>query len=118
MMKRGMGIILLSLVLVLLTACSYGEESWSMQGEISGLQKDYLHDRIIGSIVVEEEGNSKNYGRASVRLTKNTLLIDENDNQISIEALAVGQRVALRFTGAVAESSPVQAVAKKLQILK
>jgi hypothetical protein len=60
------------------------------------------------------------YDRASVRVTAQTIVAqgDEQQRQPATAAdLAVGQRVAIWFTGPVAESYPVQATAGEVVIL-
>jgi hypothetical protein len=52
----------------------------------------------------EESGSAK----AVVRLTPLTWITTARGEQLSLDALVVGQRVAVWFTGPVAESYPVQ----------
>jgi hypothetical protein len=58
--------------------------------------------------------------RASVAVTAATRIVDARSGErrvVTVDALAVGQRVEARFAGPVAESYPVQAVAGEVVIL-
>ncbi len=59
------------------------------------------------------------YARAAVRVTTATRLFEGAARQpATIEALTAGQRVEVWFTGPVAESEPVQAVAEEVVIIR
>ena len=77
---------------------------------------------LVGSIRVEGpiEAGTK-FDKASVRITNETHLVErqgEERRAVTMEALAVGQRVEAWFTGPVAESYPVQATALEVVILR
>lgn len=59
------------------------------------------------------------YDKASININKDTKIIDNLTNKaIKISDIKVNDKVEVEFTGMVAESYPVQAVAKSLNILK
>lgn len=117
MKKLSMIILLLTISMLMLSGCTK-EEPVSIRGEITSLQRDYIHDRIRGSILVEgEQTEDTSYDRASVRLTKDTIYVNDNNKKITIEDLKEGQIVEIWFTGSVAESYPVQATAAKVKII-
>ncbi len=59
------------------------------------------------------------YARAAVRVTAATRLFEGASRRpATIEALTAGQRVEVWFTGPVAESEPVQAVAEEVVIIR
>ena len=71
-------------------------------------------------LVVADPGSDSSVDRASVRVTARTVVwarAGEGRDEISAADLAVGQRVAVSFTGPVAESYPVQATAGDVEIL-
>jgi hypothetical protein len=90
---------------------------------------------IVWTAAIEEKGDGSllvvglwgapgAYDRASVRVTANTRWLDPGGQSISPPATPlaarelVGRRVAATFTGAVAESYPVQATARSVRILE
>jgi len=75
----------------------------------------------LGSLyVVGLEGGVGSYDRASVAVTADTAwrLVDGSASQPSLDTELVGHRVAVTFTGAVAESYPVQATAGMVRLLE
>lgn len=58
------------------------------------------------------------YDKASVTIREDTGVYDASGKKIAAEQLRQGQRVRAWFTGAVAESYPVQATALALQVLR
>jgi hypothetical protein len=71
-------------------------------------------------LVAADPDVASSYDRASVRVTaQTTVWAPEGEGRTDLTAvdLAEGQRVAVRFTGPVAESYPVQATAGDVEIL-
>jgi hypothetical protein len=71
-------------------------------------------------LVVADPDVPSAYDRASVRVTATTAVwasAGEGGTAPSVADLAKGQRVAVWFTGPVAESYPVQATAGDVEIL-
>lgn len=71
-------------------------------------------------LVVGLQGAPGSYDRASVHLTKDTTWLDGGGGAMATPALdreLVGRRVAVTFTGAVAESYPVQAAASTVTLV-
>jgi hypothetical protein len=71
-------------------------------------------------LVVADPGVTGSYDRASVRVTAKTTVwasAGTGTEELTAADLAEGQRVAVRFTGPVAESYPVQATAGDVEIL-
>jgi hypothetical protein len=77
---------------------------------------------MLGSILVEAlEGETITYDKASVAITEQTRIIEQVGQErrpATFEALQVGQKVQVQFTGPVMESYPVQAMADVVVILK
>ena len=71
-----------------------------------------------GTVLIEgiKEPDTSN-DKASVRVTARTRLVNSVGEKVSFAELRVGQRVEASFTGPVAESYPVQAVAGEIRIL-
>ena len=77
---------------------------------------------LVGSILVEGniEGDTQ-FDKASIAITSETQIFEQVEQErrpATFEALQVGQKVEAWFTGPVAESYPVQAVASDIVILK
>lgn len=71
-----------------------------------------------GTVLIEgEKEPDTSNDKASVRVTTKTRLINSAGEKLSLADLQMGQRVEARFTGPVAESYPVQAVAAEIRIL-
>lgn len=73
-----------------------------------------------GLLVVADPDVTTAYDRASVRVTAETAVwapAGESRTELSFDDLVTGQRVAVRFTGPVAESYPVQATAGDVELL-
>jgi hypothetical protein len=71
-------------------------------------------------LVVADAGASGGVDRASVRVTSATTVwapAGEGRTALSASDLHAGQRIAVWFTGPVAESYPVQAAAGAIQVL-
>jgi hypothetical protein len=72
-------------------------------------------------LVVGDSSAADSVDRASVRVTAGTTVwgpAGEGREELSAADLAVGERVAVWFTGPVAESYPVQATAGDIEILQ
>ncbi len=111
-------ILMIILALTLLAGCGGKPENPSIRGEITSMSRDYLDARIRGTILVEGESSTDTgYDWASIRLTRDTIVLNENNKRIEIEDIKEGQQVAVWFTGAVAESYPVQATAARVKII-
>jgi hypothetical protein len=68
-------------------------------------------------LVVADHGSGNSVDRASVRLTKDTVVWTAQGKRGDAADLAEGERVAVWFSGPVAESYPVQATAGVVHIL-
>ena len=107
--------------LLLLVACSPAppKDPASISGTITTVTPGY---GTLGSVLVEGPAGSANaYDKASVNITASTTLLRKTADGyegISFADLATGMRVDVWFTGAVAESYPVQATAKVLAVTK
>lgn len=86
-----------------------------IRGRVAALQADGG-----GTVTVLIEGEKEpdtSNDKASVRVTAKTRLVNSAGEKVSFAYLRVSQRVEARFTGPVAESYPVQAVAAEIWIL-
>ena len=71
-------------------------------------------------LVVADPDVASSVDRAWVRITSTTTVwapAGEDRTELTVDDLAEGQRVAVRFVGPVAESYPVQATAGDVEIL-
>lgn len=93
------------------------------RADITGAVRDFARDRDGGwptFLVVADSAAAGSYDRAWVRVTPKTSVWTSTDSgrqELSADDLADDLRVAIRFTGPVAESYPVQAIAGDIEIL-
>ena len=74
-----------------------------LRGAITNVQK--------GAVLVEGETN-----KAHVRITGDTIIESADGAPLAADALTVGTRVAVWFTGPVAESYPLQATGARIRV--
>jgi hypothetical protein len=89
-------------------------------GRLSQLSAAGDLDGTVSFLVVADPSSSGAYDRAMVRTTADTVVwapAGEGRRTLTAAALRDGLRVAVRFTGPVAESYPVQAVAADVEVL-
>jgi hypothetical protein len=92
----------------------------SAPADITGVIRDLTPGGDAGSVtllVVADPGATGSVDRASVRVTKSTVVWTADGVRGAASALAKGGRVAVWFSGPVAESYPVQATAGAIEIL-
>ena len=92
----------------------------SAPADITGVIRDLTPGGDAGSVtllVVADPGATSSVDRASVRVTKSTVVWTADGVRGAASALAKGGRVAVWFSGPVAESYPVQATAGAIEIL-
>ena len=68
-------------------------------------------------LVVADPGSTSSVDRASVRVTKDTVVWTAQGTRGDAEDLATGEQVGVWFSGPVAESYPVQTTAGAVMIL-
>jgi hypothetical protein len=71
-------------------------------------------------VVADGPAGASQYDKAQVTITEETTIwrpVGEGRETLDLGALHEGVRVAVRFTGAVAESYPVQATAGDVELL-
>jgi hypothetical protein len=91
--------------------------------DITGGVRQFTRGRDGGGptfLVVADSAAAGSVDQAFVRVTAKTIIWapeGEGRRELSADDLAAGQRVAVHFTGPVAESYPVQAVAGAIEIL-
>ena len=113
------------LPLVLLLACSSAPASSpspapvDIRGEITQFHRSNYGEPPLGTIRVEgSRSEDTRYERASIRVTRETQIVRAGeDKRIPFNQLGVGSLVEVTFTGPVAESDPVQAVAERIVLL-
>ncbi len=92
----------------------------STPADITGAVSDFAistgDDALPVLLVVADPGSTSPVDRASVRLTKDTAVWTAQGVRGTAADLARGERVAVWFTGPVAESYPVQATAGVVRI--
>lgn len=120
------------LPLVLLLACSAAPAPTSaepeptptpapvdIRGQVTQYHRSLYGEPPVGTLLVEgshEEGTR--YERASIRVTRETQIFRAGgERRIPFNQLGVGSLVEVTFTGPVAESDPVQAVAARIVLL-
>ena len=88
--------------------------------DITGAVKDIAGgtggDALPVLLVVAGPGSTSSVDRASVRVTRDTVVWTAQGGRGTAADLAAGERVAVWFTGPVAESYPVQAAAGVVRI--
>jgi hypothetical protein len=95
----------------------------SGSADITGVVRDLTPGGDSGMttmLVVADPDVTSSVDRAWVRITPDTTVwapAGEDRTELTVDDLAVGQRVAVRFVGPVAESYPVQATAGDVEIL-
>ena len=93
----------------------------SSPADITGIVREVTSstggDSLPVLLVVADPGSASSVDRASVRVTKDTVVWTAEGVRGAASDLATGELVAVWFTGPVAESYPVQATAGVLQIL-
>jgi hypothetical protein len=93
----------------------------SSPADITGLVRDVTPSTGGSSmpvlLVVADPGSSSSVDRASVRVTADTIVWAAVGVRGVAADLGAGEQVAVWFTGPVAESYPVQAIAGVIQIL-
>lgn len=91
--------------------------------DITGVVRDVTPGADPGTatlLVVADPDVASSVDRASVRVTAQSGVwgtVGEGATKLAVDDLAAGQRVAVWFTGPVAESYPVQATAGAIEIL-
>ncbi len=89
--------------------------------DITGVVRDLTistsGDSLPVLLVVADPGSGSSVDRASVRVTRDTVVWTAEGVRGATADLAEGQRVGVWFSGPVAESYPVQAAAGAVQIL-
>ena len=95
----------------------------SVSFDITGVVRDLTPGGDAGAVtmlVVADPDVASSVDRAWVRIASTTTVwapAGEDRTELTVDDLAEGQRVAVRFVGPVAESYPVQATAGEVEIL-
>lgn len=114
-MKRLLVMSLLSLGLVACSKSTTEPFNPQMSGEILTISST---GSVFGIYIEGEASDESELTAASVTLNKETKLLNENGKNISFNDLKEGQWVAVEFEGDLAESYPVQATAKIVQLIE
>jgi len=89
--------------------------------DITGIVKDFsistAADSLPVLLVVAAPGSTSSVDRASVRVTKDTVVWTAQGTRGDAADLAEGEQVGVWFSGPVAESYPVQATAGVVMVL-
>ena len=113
-------------LLLLMVGCAPAETTPNtnpaIRGSITNRNAAGGQGGLVGSVLVEGniEGDTQ-FDKASIAITSETHIFEQVEQErrpATFEALQVGQKVEAWFTGPVAESYPVQAVASDIVILK
>ena len=107
----------LTLISLGLTACDSSKDTFNpqMKGEILTLS---TAGTAYGLYVEGEASEAYEYTAASITLNNQTQLQDSNGKPLSFEDLDEGCWVEVEFEGPVAESYPVQAIAKTIRLVE
>jgi beta-N-acetylhexosaminidase len=118
----GLLVGLLSLILGCTSAEMAPTTNPAIRGNITNRNDAGGQGGLVGSILVEGSvENDTQFDKASIAITPETQIFEQvgqTQSPASFEALQTGQQVEAWFTGPVAESYPVQAVASDIVILK
>ena len=114
-MKRNMAILLLLIIVFSLVGCRKKEEKIGIRGEITEI--NIMEEEIISILVEGDIEEDIMYDKANVEI-KNSTKIYKDEEKLRVEELKEGQTVEVIFDGAVAESHPVQGLAKSIQIVE
>lgn len=112
----------LTAILAALAFFAFGTESDRWHIDIRGTITDIVprtdrDSNVLGSILVEGRLDADTqYDKANITITNRTRISSPDGSSLAFEALHVGQRVEVTFTGPVAESYPVQAAADRLVV--
>ena len=126
-MKNLISSLLSIMLLALLTSCAFDSAALPKQepdirGSITQINPESDDPNIFGTMLVEsQQETNTHYDKAAITVTTETRISEQTaqDRQpANFEALQVGQRVEVWFTGPVAESFPVQATALEIVILQ
>lgn len=118
-MKKIMWLILLLALISILNGCAKEEtkEVIGIRGEIKEIYLSEDDTTIAGILVEGEIQEDTMYDSASVRIDENTVIY-KGEEEGTIEDLEEGLIVEIIFDGPVAESYPVQGLAKEIKILE
>lgn len=108
--------LLMGLMSLGLVACGRSTESFEPQirGEILTLSQT---GNVAGIYVEGEALNDSSVTAASVTITKDTDLLNQNGKSIKFDDLEEGTSVEIEFEGEIAESYPVQGTAKTIRVV-
>ncbi|MCF6465747.1 DUF3221 domain-containing protein [Clostridium sp. Cult2] len=117
-MKKILLILLIFSIILNTTACvKESTESIGIRGEIKEIYTDE-DSLLVQSILVEGEVHDDTmYDSAHITITNDTEIF-KGDEEVTIEDIEEGLTVEVIFDGAVAESYPVQGIAKKIIIIE
>ena len=117
-MKRFVLIVLSVVMLFTLIGCgkSDTEDTVGIRGEITKLTLDE-QEKVIGIMVEGEIEPDTTYDKAHAAVKENTEIY-EKDSIVTVDNLKEGLKVEVVFDGPVAESYPVQGVAKVIRIIE
>ncbi len=110
MLKR-LGIILLAMFLMF--GCTQQEIQIGIRGSIQ--QITLTSDGAIVLIEGRVEADTL-YDKASVKINNDTIIKNNLDRTLKVSDLRTGDTVEVSFTGAVAESYPVQGLAHTIKV--
>lgn len=118
----GLLIGLLSLMLGCAAAQTTPQTNPAIRGSITSRNPANGEGGLLGSILVEGRiENDTQFDKASIAITSQTKIFEQVAQErrpATFEAFQEGQKVEAWFTGPVAESYPVQAVASDVVILE
>ena len=113
------------LLAVLVAGCGSGSDNGTAsRADIRGLVTSVSRaggGKALGSILVEGEiEKDTSFDKASITVTPDTRIYVSRGGGLedaAFDSLKIGQKAQATFTGPVAESYPVQAVASRIEIL-
>ena len=118
-MKKAIGLITILALVLLINGCAKegSSESLGIRGEIKEVYLSEDGTTISGILVEGELQEDTMYDYASVTIDENTSVY-RGEEEAAAEELEEGLQVEIVFEGPVAESYPVQGLAKEIKILE
>ena len=116
-MKKVFSLLLIFSLTLAMTGCNKdSSEIIGIRGEIKEVYLDEENSLVSIFLIEGEIEDDTRYDSASVTVNNNTEIY-RDEEKATIEDLEEGIIVEVVFEGAVAESYPVQGIAKKIKIL-
>lgn len=114
------GAVVIMVILCVIVSYGYFVDRSQDRVDIRGTVKNVTIYGNAATILVEgQKENDTSYDKASVRIDQHTLItMGVTSRDVDVGVIQVGDKVEVTFTGPVAESYPVQALAELINIIE